>query len=394
MSETNTDNKITIDNYIRNNDCKLIQTRTEYMKGEPVTVQGYKLPRKLIYYNIKNGRFAKEYIKILRDEGGSLKPELEDDAKKITNLLLGLNPLDTKRSLEDIKKRGQTDLGLITQDGYLIDGNRRMALLTELFEDEHNQKYEYINVARIETPISPKDLWAMEAQISLGHEPKVRYGALNELLKLDEGRKAGFTPDEIAELLYGIDDSKEIIQKLNLLTLIKKYLREYFQDEENLSLAEGSTNHFINLQDLMTNAKSRNKTIDEIAAYQKVVFRLIYEKVPHMRIRTINHAIKNDYSLEKIIQAANNMEEKIEVIVEPENDDEEVITPTTTRFADFEDEIKARKNEDKIPLILNSILNNFNVLKFDDPILRTKESKHQIQSILEYMEKLSNIPET
>ena len=69
MSEENENNKITIDSYIENSNCKINQTRTEYLNGEPIVLQGYKLPRKLVYYNIKNGRFAKEYIKIIREEG-------------------------------------------------------------------------------------------------------------------------------------------------------------------------------------------------------------------------------------------------------------------------------------------------------------------------------------
>ena len=207
MSSENLDNKITIDSYISdNNDAKLNNTRIEVLNGEPKQLQGYRLPRKLLFYNIKNGRFAKEYIKILRKQGGDLNPEDSDDAKKIQNLLLDLNPQDTKRTYEDIRKKGQLELALITQDGYVIDRNRRMAVLTKLYEDTGEQKFHFINVARIEQSISPKDLWAIEAGISLGQDPKVRYGALNELLKLDEGRKAGFSNKEIAELLYGVDD--------------------------------------------------------------------------------------------------------------------------------------------------------------------------------------------
>ena len=53
-----------------------------------------------------------------------LSPE---DAKKIQNLLLTLGEkdggfsADTKRTMNDIKKKGQLELGIITQDGFLID---------------------------------------------------------------------------------------------------------------------------------------------------------------------------------------------------------------------------------------------------------------------------------
>lgn len=391
MNDVNTDNKVTIDNYISNNDCKFNQTRTEFLSGQPKIFQGYRLPRKLLFYNIKNGRFAKEYVKILRDQGGALNPEDPQDAKKIQDLLLNLNPIDTKRTYEDLIRKGQTELALITQDGYIIDGNRRMSILTKLFEDTSDAKFDFINVARIDESISPKDLWAIEAGISLGQDPKVRYGALNELLKLDEGRKAGFTSKEIAVMLYGIDDEREIDKKLARLDLIKKYLREYYDgDDEDLTPVEGYNEHFINLQDILINAKERSKSIDEQLACQKVGFRVIHDGVAHMRIRTINQAIKNDYSLEKISKAAEEMEPP--TTEPPRFDpelDEEPTTLTVVRFTDFEDEVKARKNEDKVPLILNSILNNLAVLKFESDDIKTDEAKEKIRNILTYMKKLA-----
>jgi hypothetical protein len=387
MSEENENNKITIDNYIKNNNCEINQTRTEYLDGEAIILQGYRLPRELLYYNIKNGRFAKEYIKIIRDQGGSLKPEDQDDAKKIQKLLVGLKPNDTRRTKEDIEKKGQTELGIITRDGYLIDGNRRMAILADLFADTSDEKYNFIKVARIENAVSAKDLWAMEAGISLGQDPKSRYGAINELLKLDEGRKAGFTNKEIADKLYGIDDESEIKDKLERLDLMRKYLKKYYDDEEDFTPIEGYNEHFIDVQDIMQSAEKNGKSVDEKVACLKVGFRLIHDQVPHMRIRTINQAIKNDYSLEKIIGAADQMEEVKEVTIDPTLE-EEPSTDTVVRFIDFEDEVKAKKNEGQTTLILNSILNNFAVLKFESEDLKTDVCKELTRKILEYSKKL------
>ena len=389
LPKINKDNKITIDNYISKNDCKFNQTRTEFLNGEPKILQGYRLPRKLLFYNIKNGRFALEYVKILREQGGALNPEDTKDAKKIQDLLLNLKPIDTKRTYEDIKRKGQTDLILITQDGYVIDGNRRMSVIAKLFEDTGDRKFELINAARIEESVDVKDLWAMEAGISLGQDPKVRYGPLNELLKLDEGRKAGFTSQQIADLLYGVDDAAEIDKDLARLDLIRKYLREYYNgDDENLSPVDGYHEHFIDLQTTLINAKKRNKPIDEQLACQKVGFRLIHDKVQHTRILTINRALNNDYPLEKIVEAAEKMEDKTEVILDPELDDD-ATTPTVVRFIDFEDEVKARKNADEIPIILNSILNNLSVLKFESDDLKTDEAKEKIRKILTYVKKFT-----
>ena len=162
----------------------------------------------------------------------------------------------------------------------------------------------------------------------------------------------------------------------------------YDGDDEDLTPVEGYNEHFINLQDILINAKERSKSIDEQLACQKVGFRLIHDKVQHTRILTINRALNNDYPLEKIVEAAEKMEDKTEVILDPELDDD-ATTPTVVRFIDFEDEVKARKNADEIPIILNSILNNLAVLKFESDDLKTDEAKEKIRKILTYVKKLT-----
>ncbi|MBL77313.1 MAG: hypothetical protein CL758_09020 [Chloroflexi bacterium] len=386
------DNRATIDEYIENNpDCKIIENKTEILDGQAKLLQGFRLPRKLLYYNIKNGRFAKEYIQIIRDEGGSLKPEDPADAKKIQALLLGINPTDNRRTKEDIVKKGQTELALITRDGYIIDGNRRMAIISELFEETSDEKYNFLKVARIDQSIGPKDLWAIEAGISLGQDPKSRYGPINELLKLDEGRKAGFTDQEMAEKLYGMDDASEITERLERLDLMKEYLKRYNDgDDEDFTSIERNSEHFIELQKIIKHCKKNNKTPDEQLACLKIVFRLIHDGIKFSRLRDISDAIKNDYSIEKIVQAAENMEPVKEVEIDPELD-EEPMTDTMVRYTDFEDEVKARKNEDKISVILSAILNNFKVLKLDSEDLKKDSEKDKIRQILEYAKKLEDI---
>ena len=69
--------------------------------------------------------------------------------------------------------------------------------------------------------------------------------------------------------------------------------------------------------------------ITERLSLQKVSFRLIYEKTYLRRMRSMNHAIKDSFSLEKIVDTANNMEEKIEIddarVVDDDDDDIELL---------------------------------------------------------------------
>ena len=77
-----------INDYIqKHSDCKLNKTHSVIIKGESHDVQVYKLPLELLFFNIKNGRFAAEYLELKEKIGRELHPENPDDAKTIQKML-------------------------------------------------------------------------------------------------------------------------------------------------------------------------------------------------------------------------------------------------------------------------------------------------------------------
>ena len=138
----NPDNKTSIDNYIAlHRESKLDKTFPISLKGQKKDLEIYSLPTELLFYNIRNGRFAAEYKELVKKEGGHLEPENQEDAKKIRDLLLNLDKNETIQTYKDIKIRGQWNCGIISEDGYLVDGNRRMSILSKLYEDTGEAKW-------------------------------------------------------------------------------------------------------------------------------------------------------------------------------------------------------------------------------------------------------------
>ena len=297
---------------------------------------------------------------------------------------------DNEKTRESIKHGGQIDLAIITRDGYVIDGNRRMAILSQLYEKTGDKKYSFLLVARLENVIQPKDLWAIEANISLGDDPKSKYGPINELLKLDEGKKLELSFKEIAETIPGAATDKDIEKSLARLDLMRKYLKLYYDDDDDFTPIRDKTEHFINLQNLLLNAKASNLSFDDIADCKKVVFRLIFDGIGHMRIRKLNQAIKLDVSLDKIRDTAGGMGPPGDGYDGDGDDDDDSTntTPTLVAWTDFEDIIKNKTQEDMPQLLLSSIINSFNALKFESNQLKTNESKNLIKKILEFSKKL------
>ncbi|MBU0496714.1 MAG: ParB N-terminal domain-containing protein [Candidatus Thermoplasmatota archaeon] len=97
----------------------------------------YELPLDLLRYNAFNGRFTAERLSLKHEIGRELDSNDSEDAEVIRKILNGRHPTIqaenlTKEKAENLKKSikesGQLSPGVITADGYVINGNRRMAI--------------------------------------------------------------------------------------------------------------------------------------------------------------------------------------------------------------------------------------------------------------------------
>ena len=413
----NIDNKKRIDKYIEEHDCQQKDYEPVFVRGKKKILTVYSLPTEFLYYNINNGRFAAEYREIVRQEGGLLDPHDPKDAKKIQNLLLSLDPAQTKLDKNDFLEVEQRQAGIITVDGYVIDGNRRLSLITSLFEETQEERWEYMNVARLTEPLEKEDLWRLEGGIQLGKEQQQKYGPINTMLKIKEGKDAGLSNKQTANALYGVKE-KEVEQILDRLRLIENYLL-FNNKEQQYSIADGKDSHFVELQHILANTKQRGYDHDKITDIKHAAFQLIREGKTHQEIRKINQAIDAELisAVDEIIDAGGKIEpsqdmpEKksglqnyVDKVVdddtkdgeesderEEEGDDGE-LTETDTHFQNLLDELNVHKNKNHISLLLKSAERNLKGIdvegnEFGEEI-RKPETKSIIQKISYHLQKL------
>lgn len=401
----NMDNKTRIEKYITDHpNTKLKVEFPLSMKGKKINLSVYRLPIDLLFYNIRNGRFTAEYNELVKKEGGHLQPEKKDDANKIKLLLLNLDKTETTRTYNDIKIRGQWNCGVITEDGYMIDGNRRMSIISKLYDDTGSEEWKYLEVARLEEPISPEDLWTLEAGMQLGKDEIVRYGPVNELLKLREGKEAGLSEKAIVNTLYGYDNEDEIKEKLNRLKLIDQYLR-FMGISEKYSHVKNRVEHFINLQNIIHKCKDRDYDPERIIKIKYVAFELIREGIPHLELRKIRQMVEKDLTdaiseieiagseLKPTIPSKSNneeiIEEKIMEIMNEFDEKDEELSPTFTRFINATDFLDVSNNEGKEILLLNRAEKNLRpLLDYQGEELSTQEAKSIIDKIFSHAKEL------
>lgn len=194
------------------------------LEGNVKVLSTYRIPTKLLRFNIRNGRFASELRHKEAELNRSLDNTLPADAKIIQTLLLEQNSTETELLKKDLERHGQIDPGIITHDGAVINANRRLAVITKLLEETRDPKWEYLAAGVLPDTVTEKDLWRIEAGLQFAKDFRLEYGPINELLKLREGIQCGLKPADISATLLGRFSAKDVEERLNVLALIDSYL--------------------------------------------------------------------------------------------------------------------------------------------------------------------------
>lgn len=246
------------------------------------------MPVRLLAYNIRNGRFAAELRAAEADLERKLDPLVAEDAAILRELLLGQDRHATALLKADLKMNDQAEPGIITHDGFVINGNRRMAVLSLLHEEQPTGKWEYLDVLRLPPDVNERDLWKIEAGLQLSRDPRLVYGPINNMLKIRDGLEAGLSPEEIASALFGGKDAGEIRKDAEVLDLIDRYL-EHIGDDQAYTKVNRLVQHFINLWELLQwMDKKQGVQAAERMRWMEIAFEMIRTgKFFHRHIREL-----------------------------------------------------------------------------------------------------------
>ena len=382
-----------IDAYIQKHpESKLNKTHAVILQGERVDLPVYRLPLDLLFYNIRNGRFAAEYIDLKKKEGRELNAEDPADAKKIQTLLLELDPKQSLILENDLKKVRQKEPGVITTGGYVINGNRRMSILQNLVE-QGDSDFNYLEVARLPSGVSATDIWKIEAGIQLSRRVQLDYGPINNLLKFQQGIEAGLSPKEIAKSLYGGFTDKEILENLEQLKLISEYLN-FIGYPKQFNKAKGVHEHFIDLRNIINREKKQGASPDDILKIKKIAFQLIFDGVPQRELRKIKDILANAKIKENFWDAEDHSkpeEAGKKAAKKQKATEDDAFTAARTIFNNCLDSVKAASEAQQPVKLLKRALTNLESIDEAEPSLKDSESTSLIGYIDEVVRRLKNL---
>lgn len=155
-------------------------------------------------------------------------PHSEAAQKVVERHVRGARSAEEFAALKDsLAQEGQSDPGVMTHKGVLINANTRVVALRE-FEDPAKR---YIRVAVLPETVHPDELALLELRLQMQKELKVDYSLTNELLFIEElSTQRNLTDAQIARELRIFPESvkkgeNEVRLRLRMLDLIRQLQR-------------------------------------------------------------------------------------------------------------------------------------------------------------------------
>src|SRR5438034_11213041 len=90
--------------------------------------------------------------------------------------------IDEKDLQLDIQQRGQLAPLVLTKDGYVVDGNRRLATLS-------NRREQYAIAVVLPPDAEAHEIYDTEIELQLQRETKAEYGWINDARQIEYGIK-------------------------------------------------------------------------------------------------------------------------------------------------------------------------------------------------------------
>lgn len=224
-------------------------------RGEKRKLPVIRVPVGELRFNVELGRLILDRLTVVRTDelGGPEGPAVQ---ASIERKVLDLRETAELRRL--IERDGQLQPGVITADGYVINGNRRLAVLRQLYGETGDERFGYMDIAVLPTDADRRELFLLEAGLQMTPDSRVRYGPVTTALQIQRGlTELNLDKGELAHAMNM--EIAEVDDYLERLALMTEYLEFVNRPGDYGSLegrgegeGQGKNQHFIEVQKLKT----------------------------------------------------------------------------------------------------------------------------------------------
>ena len=388
-----------IDDYINEHpECDLHKTEPVRIRGKTVDVPVYSLPffeQKLLIYNRENGRIKIWVDDIEKRTGSKLDMTNVDDAKTIQNLLIKQGKQDETEFNDDLKEFGQMRNAVCTHEGRVINGNRRMAGLQTLSEDNPNRKdFGFLKVGRLPEDADEDDIYKIELGIQMGRRVQLDYSATNSLLKFKAGQDRGISLQAMADVLYGGFTDDELVVKMQQLQQIESYTAWLGDPGNYLPIEEQKiTEHFKDCVDILKKADDAGYAFKQQEKIQQILFQLIHDGEPQRSLRDVGKTFGDPEIFDEMMSGEEhskpgNKEKKAKDKQDAKTND--TVTPTRVILDNVRESIKNKKLEREPEKLLEKARKILRGVDTESSHLRTTKVKDVFNEVYKLIAGIKN----
>jgi len=276
-------------------------------KGETLKLPVKEIKLNALIYNPYNGRIGSSTKSFESANGRLLNPENPNDAIILEQFLYDSAIGKNEKTKDSLKENGQQEVGIVTKDGVIIDGNRRAMLLNIIHRDDINKDFFKAVVLPDELADNEKEITLLETSYQMGVDSKVDYNPIEKYIRCKElSSKHGLSTAEIANIM--VESELKILEWLNILLRMEKYLI-YLNSPEVYTRLEKREGHFVDLNNYMksyetkkNNSVNWNYTDSDVEKLQNTYFDYIRIGVPVQRARVLaKPTLSNSFFCQKTI---------------------------------------------------------------------------------------------
>lgn len=285
------------------------RTDRRWVKGHFVDFEIYRVPIEYLVLNADNRRFRAEKLWWEEELGRTIDPlASEKDERTVISILLddglriaddevlGKESKDAAALRVDWGHRGQEHPLWIRPDGYVINGNRRLAALKRLGQSSGSATgtFGYVEVIVLDyQQIDDNEMFEMEAREQLTEGYKVRYGELNLLLTLREAAvRHGIDWTDAASIKTVADSIQDLVGNNASYAAVQlraiRYMDEFLEYTGEPGLYQRMIGQVERFRDIGKNMQiAERESPEDVFDLLILQFHAVQAGLPHMEIREL-----------------------------------------------------------------------------------------------------------
>ena len=156
---------------------------------------------------------------------------------------------------------------LITSEGVVVNGNRRLAAMRELFTEDpvRFSNFAYADCAVLPASVTPNEIVEIEVRLQMQRETKLPYGWIEESIAIREMLDEGMQTAYVADLMK--KRPREVQAAERALTEADIYLKEWLRDPQNYQQVEGAAQFFNDLAKALVGAEGEMQDVKRRIAW-------------------------------------------------------------------------------------------------------------------------------